>query len=216
LLHADRNGFFYTLDRHNGAFISALPFVRQTWNAGFDPDGKPLIRPDSVASPHPSVVYPAIGGTNFQAPSFDAKTGIIYVAFQDGPVSVISGDARWERGRTYTGGRRAGNISAADDSTQGIKALDVATSQERWRFDLTRRSGAAGVLGTRGGVLFAASAEGNFLALDSRNGRPLWHFKTGGPINASPISYAIDGRQYVAIAAGNILYSFSLPTTGEP
>lgn len=216
LLQADRNGFFYALDRNNGAFISAFPFVRQTWNDGFDPEGKPLTRPDSIASPHPSPVYPAIGGTNFQAPSFDGKAGILYVAFQDGPVSVVSEEPHWERGRTYTGGRRVVNPGSSDDSTQGIKALDVATSKELWRFDVTRRSGAAGVLGTRGGVLFAASGEGNFLALDSRNGRPLWHFKTGGPISASPISYAVDGRQYVAIAAGNILYSFSLPAKGEP
>jgi PQQ-dependent dehydrogenase (methanol/ethanol family) len=216
LLHADRNGFFYTLDRSNGAFISASPFVRQNWNDGFDPSGKPRTRPDSIASPHPTPVYPALGGTNFQAPSFDDKTGAIYIAFQDGPLSVVSGEARWERGSIYPGGRRVWNLGSSDDSAQGIKALDVATSKELWRFDLTRRSGAAGVLGTRGGVLFAASGEGTFLALDSRNGRPLWHFKTGGPISASPISYAVDGRQFVAIAAGNILYSFSLPTIGEP
>jgi outer membrane protein assembly factor BamB len=64
-------------------------------------------------------------------------------------------------------------------------------------------------------VLFAASGEGNLLALDGRSGKPLWHFKTGGPITASPISYAVDGQQYVAVVAGNILYSFNLPRRGE-
>jgi len=80
-----------------------------------------------------------------------------------------------------------------------------------WKFPLTRYSSAAGVLGTRGGILFAASAEGNFLALDMKHGRPLWHFRTGGLIAASPFSYAVDGEQYVAIAAGNVIYSFALP-----
>jgi alcohol dehydrogenase (cytochrome c) len=215
LMHADRNGFFYTLDRLNGKFISAVPFVRQTWNDGFDDNGRPRARPDSVALPQPKQVYPAIGATNFQAPSYDDKAGVIYTPFEDGRMAIATGEVKWERGQMYNGGRRVAAQDAADDSIQGIKAVDVATAKELWRYELTRRSGAAGVLGTRGGVLFAASGEGNLLALDGRSGKPLWHFKTGGPITASPISYAVDGQQYVAVVAGNILYSFNLPRRGE-
>jgi alcohol dehydrogenase (cytochrome c) len=215
LLHADRNGFFYTLDRQTGRFISAVPFVRQTWNGGFDANGRPVTRPDSIASPNPKQVYPALGATNFQAPSFDDKAGVLYIMFEDGPMAIASGEVRWQPGQTYNGGRRVAVRGAADDSMQGIKAINVATGRELWRYELTRRSGAAGVLGTRGGVLFAASGEGNLLALDSASGNPLWHFKTGGPITASPISYAVDGRQYVAIVAGNTLYTFRLPQRGE-
>jgi PQQ-dependent dehydrogenase (methanol/ethanol family) len=216
VLHADRNGFLYTLDRGNGKFISAVPFARQTWNDGFDNNGRPIVRPESVASPQPTPVYPALGSTNFQAPSYDDKAGVIYLAFQDGPLAIVSAEPRWEKGRTYPGGHRVWAQGTPDDFTQGIKAVNVATGTDLWRFELIRRSAGAGVLGTRGGVLFAASGEGNFLAFNSRSGKPLWYFKTGGPINASPISYAVDGQQYVAIVAGNILYSFNLPRRGEP
>jgi alcohol dehydrogenase (cytochrome c) len=90
-------------------------------------------------------------------------------------------------------------------------ALDVKSGQKLWTFPLTRGSLSAGVLATRGDVVFAASGEGNLIALDARSGKSLWHFQTGGQIMASPMSYSIDGTQFVAIAAGNTLYSFALP-----
>lgn len=215
LLHADRNGFLYTLDRRNGQLIRAVPFVRQTWNDGFDPQGRPLERPGSASSPHPQQAYPGVAGTSFQAPSYDAQTGVLYVAFDDSRLAVQSDNASWARGQTYVSGHRVSERSALDDEHTGIKAIDVSTGRELWRYELTRHSGAAGVLGTRGGVLFAASAEGNLLALDQRSGAPLWHFKNAGPISASPISYGVDGQQYVAVVAGNTLYSFRLPQTRE-
>jgi alcohol dehydrogenase (cytochrome c) len=211
LLHADRNGFFYVLDRENGAFLTAWPFVRQTWNDGFDAAGRPRTRPESVASAQAPMVFPAVGGTNFQAPSFDARSGRFFLAFQDSAMAVASGGAEWESGRAYMGGHRVLPTAPVAGAEQGIMALDVDSSRVLWKFPLTRYSSAAGVLGTRGGILFAASAEGNFLALDMKHGRPLWHFRTGGLIAASPFSYAVDGEQYVAIAAGNVIYSFALP-----
>lgn len=216
LLHADRNGFLYTLDRRDGQFISAVPFVRQTWNEGFDGQGRPIVRPDSVASPDPKQVYPGVAATNFQAPSYDEHAGVLYVAFGDSAMAIASGQATWAPGQTYSGGRRISAPGSIDDARRGIKAIDVSTGRELWRYELTRLSGGAGVLGTRGGVLFAASGAGNLLALDSHSGKPLWHFKTGGPISASPISYAVDGQQYIAIVAGNILYSFALARKCAP
>ncbi len=90
-------------------------------------------------------------------------------------------------------------------------ALDTLTGRRLWTFPLVRGSLEAGVLATRGDVVFAGTAEGNLLALDASTGKPLWHFQAGRPIAASPMSYAVDGTQYVAIAAGNTLYSFALP-----
>jgi alcohol dehydrogenase (cytochrome c) len=90
-------------------------------------------------------------------------------------------------------------------------ALDVLSGRRLWTFPLTRGSLSAGVLATRGDVVFAASAEGNLIALDARSGKSLWYFQTGGQIMASPISYSVDGMQFVAIVAGNMLYSFALP-----
>ena len=209
LLHADRNGFFYVLDRTTGQFLGAHAYVHQTWNDGFDSRGRPITRPASIASPSAPKVFPAYGGTNFQAPSFDERTGIFYVAFQDAPLAVNSAPAACEKGRLYLGGARLDTPSPL--ANQGIKAIDAASGRELWRFPLILNSLSAGVLGTRGGVLFAASAEGNLMALDMKTGRPLWHFTTGGPISSSPISYAVGNQQFVAVAAGNTVYSFALP-----
>jgi alcohol dehydrogenase (cytochrome c) len=90
-------------------------------------------------------------------------------------------------------------------------ALDAPTGRRLWTFPIARGSLQAGVLATRGEVVFAATAEGNVLGLDARTGKDLWHFQTGGPILASPISYSVDGTQFIAVAAGNTLYSFALP-----
>lgn len=211
LMHADRNGFFYMLDRTNGEFLWARPFVRQNWNDGFDAKGRPIRRPGSVATPEGPGVFPAVGGTNFQAPSFDPQSGMFFVPYLDAQGAIASGEAEFERGRMYLGGRRTAPPGEPVVAIQGIKALDADTAREIWNFPLTRNSLSAGVLGTRGGVLFAASAEGNFLGLDMKTGAPLWRFRTGGSINASPISYAVGGEQYVAIAAGNTVYAFALP-----
>ena len=90
-------------------------------------------------------------------------------------------------------------------------ALDTRSGRKLWTFPLTRASLQAGVLATRGDVVFAATAEGNLVGIDSRTGAPLWRFQTGGPIMASPISYSVDGTQFVAVAAGNTMYAFALP-----
>ena len=211
ILHADRNGFFYVLDRTDGRFLGATPFVRQTWNAGFDAKGRPKVRPESVSTPTGDVVFPAVGATNFQAPSYDARTGVFYLGFLDSQGFAASAPVVWEEGRLYLGRGGGRPPPTTAPSYQGIKALDSTTGKTLWTFPLVRPSLQAGVLGTRGGVLFAASAEGNLIALDMSSGKPLWRFQTGAAITASPMSYAVDGRQYVAIAAGNTLYSFALP-----
>jgi PQQ-dependent dehydrogenase (methanol/ethanol family) len=214
LLHADRNGFFYVLDRSNGAFLRATPFVRQNWNAGFDARGRPQVRPEAVASPQGAVTFPGVGGTNFQAPSYDPRTGAFYLAFIDSEGFAVSAPAIWEKGRLFFG-RGSGKAPPAPPPSQGVRALDAATGRTLWTFPLVRPSLSAGVLGTRGGVLFAASAEGNLIALDMKTGQPLWRFQTGAAITAAPMSYAVDGRQYVAVASGERLYSFALPDMTE-
>jgi alcohol dehydrogenase (cytochrome c) len=211
LLHADRNGFFYVLDRTNGAFLWAKPFVRQNWNAGFDANGRPQVRPESVAAPDGKVVFPAVGATNFQAPSYDAQTGAFYLAFLDSQGFVSSAPAVWEKGRLYLGRGVAPAPAAPPPPEQGIKALDSATGRVLWTYPLMRPSLSAGVLGVRGGLVFAATPEGELIALDAKAGGLLWRFQTGATITASPMSYAVDGRQYVAVTAGNMLFSFALP-----
>jgi PQQ-dependent dehydrogenase (methanol/ethanol family) len=211
MLHADRNGFFYMLDRTNGQFLWARNFVQQTWNAGFDAKGKPQVRPESVATREGAWVMPAVGATNFQAPSYDEKQGIYYLAFQDAEAFIAFEPVTYEPGKLYWARSTAPRPPARREPVQGVMAMDVATGQRLWTFPFVRNSLSAGVLATRGGVVFASSGEGWLSGLDARTGKSLWRIYTGGPMSASPISYAVDGRQYVAVAAGNNLLSFALP-----
>lgn len=219
LMHADRNGHFYVLDRTNGAFLSGTPFIHQTWNKGFDENGRPMRVPGSNSSPEGSIlVYPtAGGGTNFQAPSYSPLTGLFYLEYSEAGAQYTSAPQKIERGQEWLGrgpGRAGGPPPRRPDDpapNAGIKAIDPETGKIVWDFKLFQGSLANGVLATGGNVLFASSRDGNLIALDARTGKHLWHYQTGGNHAASPISYAIDGRQYVAITAGNMLFSFTLP-----
>jgi alcohol dehydrogenase (cytochrome c) len=214
LLHADRNGVFYVLDRTNGKLLSATPFVRTSWVSGWDENGHPIFTPAAQASSTGNFVYPALGGgTNFQAPSYSPLTGLLYIIYHDGGGRFAYGPAPYEPGRQYSG--RGGGFAPppagqAPDS-QGIMAIDPETGKARWKYELVQNDLTPGVLATGGGVLFAATAEGTFLALNAATGAKLWHFYAGAIIPSSPISYSVDGRQYVAVSSANVLYSFALP-----
>ena len=210
MLHADRNGFFYVIDRTNGKFLFAKPFVRQTWNQGFDKDGRPIIDPKSNATITGNPVFPAVGGTNFQAPSYDKNSKLMFLTYGDSQGFAISAPAVNEPGHEYLG-RGTGTPPPAPPAEQGIAAIDTTTGKVRWKFPLMQGSLQAGVLATRGGVVFGATAEGQFIALDGMSGKPLWNFRIGQRMTASPVSYAVNGQQYVAIAAGNQVFSFALP-----
>lgn len=210
LLQANRNGMFYVLDRTTGKLISGTPFVRQTWNTGFDQNGRPKFVPGWDSSPAGSIpVYPSlVGGTNWQAPSYSPETGWMYVEAQESGQRFVRSPQQFESGRQYQGGRGQG---LGEPTTASIKAIDPETGGTKWEYKISRGSLAAGVLATAGGVVFAATGEGSLIGLDARTGALLWHFQAGGTIASSPISYAVDGKQFVAIAAGGVLYSFGLP-----
>jgi len=209
LLHADRNGMFYTLDRIKGKFISATPYVRQTWNSGFDSTGRPILAPNWKSSPEGAIVAPSlIGGANWQNPSYDDGRSTLFLIAYDGGSFYRSAPALYEPGRQYSGGAPGGDH---EPGTIKILAIDTVTGKIRWDYPLVRRSFAIGVLATRTGLLFAGTAEGNIIALDSETGKHLWHFQAGGNIASAPMSYSVDGKQYIALAAGNVLYSFALP-----
>jgi PQQ-dependent dehydrogenase (methanol/ethanol family) len=211
LLHADRNGFLYTLDRVTGKFISGVPFVRQTWNKGFDANGKPIVNPESVATPQGHSIAPGVGGTNFQAPSYDPKRRVLFLNYLDAESTATYQPVEYQSGQVYTGANWSKFRMPARPPEHGVMALDVLTGRKLWTFPVTRLTLPAGVLATRGDVVFAATAEGNLLGLDALNGQPLWHFQTNRPILASPMSYSVDGAQFVAVSAGNTLYVFALP-----
>jgi alcohol dehydrogenase (cytochrome c) len=216
LMHADRNGMFYVLDRTDGRFLAATPFVYQNWNSGFDSNGRPRVVLGSNSSAEGSFfVYPTLGGgTNFQAPSYSALTGLFYLAYSENGQRYVSQPAAFEQGRQYIGRGQAGPVSpraGEPPASSGIKAIDPETGATKWDFKTAQGSLQNGVLATAGNVLFASIRDGNLAALDAGTGEQLWHFQTGTTPAASPMSYAVAGKQYVAIAAGNTIYAFALP-----
>ena len=217
LLHADRNGHFYVLDRTNGAFLSGTPFTYQNWNRGFDAKGRPMPVPDrtpvpkAVSSSIPRLAADQLSGALVQSDDRLVLCGVFgrRRAVRQRPAGA--GERQgvpWERAQPW---RAAGARSDDPEPNAGIKAIDPETGKTVWDFKLFQGSLGNGVLATAGGVLFASSRDGNVIALDAKTGKHLWHYQTGGNHTASPISYAIDGRQYVALTAGNVLYGFALP-----
>jgi PQQ-dependent dehydrogenase (methanol/ethanol family) len=216
LLHADRNSHFYVLDRTTGKFLSGAPFVYQNWNQGFDENGRPRPLPNSNSSPEGTyLLYPSLGGgTNFQAPSYSSLTGWFYMSYQESGQNFASAPSPVTRGATYIG-RGRGTASGARGPNDpvpnsGIKAFDPETGKTAWQFPTFQGSLTNGVLATAGNVVFGSIPDGNIVALDSKTGRYLWHYQTGGAQSASPMSYSVDGRQYVAMSAGNVIIAFSL------
>jgi PQQ-dependent dehydrogenase (methanol/ethanol family) len=210
LIQANRNAFYYVLDRMSGKFVSGRAFVHQTWAKGLDSDGHPIVIPGTDPTPEGAYVCPdSTGATNWAAPSFDPKTNLFFVAVREACAVYMSKTKEPRPGAAYTG---TGQQRDHNVGTPGaVRALDPATGKARWNFPIQEGSSAAGVLGTAGGVVFAASQDGNLIALDAGNGKPLWHYQTGGGIRSSPMSYAVEGKQYIAISSNSTLITFALP-----
>jgi alcohol dehydrogenase (cytochrome c) len=210
LIQANRNAFFYVLDRETGEFLLGKPFAHQTWAAGLDDRGRPIVLPDTDPTPKGVYVCPdATGGTNWAAPSYDPVTAMFFVPVREGCANYTRETITPKPGDPFTGG------DPQEDHKRGapgfIRAIDPMTGQIRWSFPMHVASAAAGVLATAGGVVFASDPEGSLLALDARTGALQWRYQTGGEIRSSPISYAVDGKQYVAIAGDSTLFVFALP-----
>src|SRR6185437_4402005 len=161
-------------------------------------------------------VYPSLGGgTNFQAPSYSAKSGFFYLTYHDSPGNFSAGPQAYEAGRQYQGRGNGGGFgpppAGAAPNTQGIMAIDPETGKVQWKFELAQAALSPGVMATAGNVVFAATTEGSFIALDAVSGKLLWRYNTGVGLAASPIGYAVDGRQYVAISGTGGVFTFALP-----
>jgi len=215
LMQADRNGNFYVLDRTDGKFLAAAPYMRTNWVKGWDAAGRPITIPEADANAAGVWVYPSlIGGSNFQAPSYSPLTGWMYFAYHDGGQRFAIGPAPFEPGKQFQGvggGSDAGPPAGDAPESQGIAAFDPETMKVVWKFPVSEASLTAGVLATGGGVIFASSHDGNLIALDAKTGKTLWHFGAGADVAGSPISYSINGKQYVAVSSAQVLYSFALP-----
>lgn len=210
IAQANRNGFFYVLDRDSGELLSANTFARITWSDKKDSAGHPVANEESPPTPEGRTVCPgALGATNWMSPSFDPQTDLFYVTAREQCDIFSTAPQPYEPGHAYYG-----SAYFPSDKTEpywgALRALDPKSGKLKWEFRHISPTW-SGVLSTAGGLLFTGDAEGNFIALDAATGKPLWHFQMGGAVYASPIAYAVDGREYVVIAAGSSLYAFGLP-----
>jgi alcohol dehydrogenase (cytochrome c) len=208
VVQGNRNGFYYVLDRETGEFLSGTAFIKQTWASGLDARGRPVRLPNTAPTPEGTLVYPGLaGGTNWFSPSYSPLSRLFYFQTREDYAEVFyKGKPEYRPGAHFEGG---GTRSQHGIEHHGaVKALDAVTGRLRWEFKLhTPPTG--GVLATAGGLVFSGNREGYFFALDAETGRPRWRFQTGGAINANPVTYEVDGKQHVAVAAGSALFVFA-------
>ena len=207
VLFANRNGFFYALERATGKLIYGKPFIQTSWAKEIRADGRPILLPGSLPSEQGTKVCPdASGGTNWMSPSFDPALGLMFVTARDACGTFFN----WHDEYNPGDGFRGGAVSRLDEFHHAaLRAIDVATGERRWEFPYTAQSW-AGVLSTASGLVFAGSS-GNFMAFDARTGKNLWHYQTGSALYAGATTYMVDGRQFVLMPSGTTLTAFALP-----
>lgn len=211
LLFPNRNAFFYVLDRETGEFLLGKPYARQTWAEGLDENGRPILLPGKEPSPEGTIVSPPItGGSNWWSPSYSPRTDLIYVTTLDGETKYFIRPMEYlEAGQSYRAG--GGETPLPMESYhRAVRAISPQTGDIRWEFPVDPRT-TSGLMSTAGDLVFGGSADGFFFALDGLTGEELWHRNIGGSVHAAPMGYAVNGKQYVAIAAGNAVFSFALP-----
>jgi alcohol dehydrogenase (cytochrome c) len=225
MMWANRNGFFYVIDRTTGKFLLGEPFVKVNWASGLDPNGRPIQTRQPAGMP----TYPGNqGGTNWYPPSFSPRTGLFYFSAWENYGTVYrSEEATYQPGRNFSGGgftvvtpvpgapsigigRRGPINNWTDEVGNGaVMAMDPQTGKPRWKvtqFDVTD----GGMLTTASDLLFTGGREGYFHALDARTGALLWQTNLGGQIVMAPITYQVEGKQYVSVIAGSTLVTFGL------
>jgi alcohol dehydrogenase (cytochrome c) len=208
LAFANRNGFFYLLDRADGKFLLARAFSRVTWASEIGQDGRPRLLPAAAESKDGTVVCPAAAGaTNWMSPSFSTQTGLLYVSAREQCDFFVGIPQAFHPGHPYIG---SVYFKPADERPWGaLRAIDPLTGQIKWEFKYVSAPW-AGVLSTAGGLVFSGDMEGYFIAFDARTGKELWHFGTGAPVYTAPMTYSLNGKQYIVISSGGALFSFAL------
>ncbi|HEY2351873.1 MAG TPA: PQQ-dependent dehydrogenase, methanol/ethanol family [Candidatus Acidoferrum sp.] len=211
LVEANRNGFLYILDRTDGKFLSALRFVEKlNWAKGIDAQGRP-IRTGTQPTANGTRVCPGFSGaTNWYSPSFNPATNLFYFLASENCEIYLLNAEKFTPGQTYysTGARR----SPGDRAKKILLAFELGADKPRWTYpQVGNGQSSGGTMTTAGGLVFFGDDSQSFEAVDARTGAVLWHFNTGQDIHASPMSYAVNGNQYVSIAAGSNVFSFGLP-----
>jgi alcohol dehydrogenase (cytochrome c) len=223
MLWGNRNGFFYVLDRESGQFLSGTSFVPVNWASGLDDFGRPVQTPQ----PPGATTFPGIqGGTNWYSPSYSPETGLFYVSAWEAYGSNFEPQEQTHvPGRVFLGGRpanpfgaganvpglRRGHINTWTDAAGGgaVIAIDPRTGQQRWRVPMTDVT-SSGILTSASNLLFTGNREGHFHVMHAETGELLLRKTLGGMIANGPMSYMVDGKQYVALAAGHSMFVYSL------
>ena len=210
LVQANRNGFFYVLDRTNGKFLFGTQYVKNvTWATGLDSAGRPIKVPNMEPSAEGKRVCPSLdGASNWYSASFNPITGLYYVQTNDKCGVFTRTPMEWEAGKGFMGGSFG---QAPNEPAQRIlRAIDITTGKAKWELP---QSGAVnswgGVLSTAGGIVFFGEDSGALMAADAADGKPLWSFQTSQLWKASPMTYMFDNKQYIAIASGSNIIAFA-------
>ncbi len=213
LVQANRNGYYYVLDRTNGKFLQGAPFVKMlSWADGLTPEGRPIVIPGTEPTVKGSRVCPSTAGaTNWPSPAYNPDTHLFYVVVTEGcGINYKATD-----NSSAISGQGTGYIESEQEQERWqmyVRALDLTTGKVIWDYkQIGSNHYGPGLLSTAGGILFAGDNQGILTALDARTGKPLWHFNTGEKITASPMAYSVQGQEYIALLAGPNLIVFGLP-----
>jgi alcohol dehydrogenase (cytochrome c) len=209
---ANRNAFYYVLDRETGEFLRGQAFAKQTWAEGLDAKGRPLVKAGTEPSETGTLVWPSLqGATNWFSPAYSPRTGLLYVPVREMGSIYFKGEAEYVPGAYFLGGDEKMLPSEGPEGASGaVRALDALRGERRFDFPLFSPKW-SGLLATGGDLLFGASNEGWIYALDAATGEALWTFQAGGAVAANPVSFQVEGRQHVALAVGNAMFVFALP-----
>jgi alcohol dehydrogenase (cytochrome c) len=213
MMWANRNGVFYVLDRTTGKFLLGKSFTKTNWYTGFDEKGRPMRTPGVLPTKEGTLVYPGNqGGTNWYNPSFSPATGLFYIPAWENSSSIYKkgeDPPEFHDGQSFTG-QGPGRGAAGDDVFSSIIAMDPNTGDRKWTFKLSAPSTEGGVLTTASNLLFAGGRDGQFVAVDARDGKLMWETNLGPSVSAGPMTYMVNGKQYVTVQCGSGLYTFTL------
>jgi len=211
VLHANRNGYFYVLDRTNGQFLRATPYVEMlNWTKGIDAQGRPKPAPERDPTPSGNRACPSVrGASNWMSPSYSPRTGLLYVPTLEQCDTYTSSAKNPEPMKNFAG--TGAESIPTEPGKFFLRALDPRTGGKRWEYPMTGPATMwAGVVSTAGGVVFFGDDDQQLVALDEKTGRHLWHFYMGQLLTASPITYSVEGKQYVSIASATDIFTFGL------
>jgi len=223
MVQANRNGYYYVLDRTNGHFLHGTPFVKLlTWSKGLTAEGRPMVIPGTDPTVQGNKVCPSTaGGTNWPSPAYNPDTHYFYFIVTEGCGINYKATENFQAGKLSGFVNSGTGYIESPEEREGwqnyVRALDLTSGKLMWEYkQIGSHHYGPGVLSTAGNLLFAGDLQGFLTAHDAKTGKPLWHFNTGDLITASPMAYSAQGDEYVALVSGSNVFAFGLPDRPRP